>query len=107
MSIHTVESIPDEILAIARKKVFEIDVNDLDKRVRALPDIFSMPKTNLCYAKTLAAKLRTKCLSAGRGDLVAEIDRIVSDTSYETKRKAIEAKNDELKQRYERCYKDA
>ena len=107
MSIHTVESIPDEVLAIARKKVFEIDVKDLDKRVRALPDIFTMPKTNLCYAKTLAAKLRAKCLAAGRGDLVNEIDRIVADPSYEERRKAIAVKNTELKQKYERCYKDA
>ena len=104
MDCHTIETIPEEVLAYARKHEHVIDVNDLDKRVRALPDIFSMPKTNLIYARTLALKLQLKCTAAGRGDLVARIDFIMSDPSYEEKRKAIAEKNKEMKEMLRRSY---
>jgi hypothetical protein len=94
--------IPDEVLAYARKHEHVIDVNDLDKRVRALPDIFSMPKTNLTYARAMALKLQLKCTAAGRGDLVAKIEFIVNDPSYEEKRKVIEIKNAEMKEQLRR-----
>jgi hypothetical protein len=100
MECHTPESIPDEVLAYAREHTHCLDVHDLDKRVRALPDIFSMPKTNLDYARALARRLQEKCLAAGRGDLVDKIEFIINDPSYEQKRKAIAEKNDQLKRMY-------
>jgi hypothetical protein len=98
MEAHTPESIPDEVMRIAREHHFKIDVNDLDKRVRALPDIFSMPKTNLCYARAMAAKLRTKCQAAGRCDLVAKIDEIVADPKYDKIRAELKARNEHMKE---------
>jgi hypothetical protein len=97
MECHTIEMIPDGVLAYARKHEHVIDVNDLDKRVRALPDIFSMPKTNLLYARAMALKLQLKCTAAGRGDLVAKIEFIMNDPTYEEKRKAVTQKNAEMK----------
>ena len=102
MECHTTESIPDEILAYARGHTHCMDVNDLDKRVRALPDIFSMPKTNLDYARALARRLQEKCRAAGRGDLVDKIEFIINDPTYEQRRKAIAEKNAELKRLYEK-----
>jgi hypothetical protein len=97
LEAHTIESIPDEVLAYARSHEHRIDVNDLDKRVRALPDIFSMPKTNLAYARRMALNLQGKCIAAGRGDLAARIEAIIWDPKYEEKRKAVAQKNAELK----------
>jgi hypothetical protein len=97
MEAHTPESIPDEVLEYARSRCYDICVSNLDKRVAALPDIFSMPKTNLEYARTMARKLQDKCRAAGRGDLVDKIEFIINDPSYEEKRKAIAARNVELK----------
>jgi hypothetical protein len=77
-----------------------MDVNDLDKRVRALPDIFSMPRTNLDYARALAVKLQDKCKRAGRDDLVKKIQTIIDDPSYEAKRKLVAEKNEQLKLLY-------
>lgn len=98
MEAHTPESIPDEILEYARTRCYDICVTNLDKRVAALPDIFSMPKTNLEYARTMARRLQDKCRSAGRGDLVDKIEFIINDTSYEAKRKAVEEQNKRLRE---------
>ena len=100
MECHTVESIPDEVLAYARSHEFIVDVLNLDKRVRALPDIFSMPKTNLDYARALARRLQEKCAAAGRVDLVAQIEYIINDPIYEARRKAVAEKNEQLKRMY-------
>lgn len=97
MEAHTPESIPDEVLEYARTRCYDICVTNLDKRVAALPDIFSMPKTNLTYARELARKLQVKCKAAGRQDLVDKIEFIINDPSYEEKRKAIATRNVELK----------
>jgi hypothetical protein len=98
MEVHTPESIPDEVLEYARNRCYDICVNNLDKRVAALPDIFSMPKTNLEYARKLARRLQEKCKAAGRQDLVDKIEFIINDPSYEAKRKAVEEQNKKLKE---------
>ena len=98
MEAHTPESIPDEILAYASKHCYDICVSNLDKRVAALPDIFSMPKTNLEYARKLARKLQDKCRAAGRGDLVDKIEFIINDPSYEEKRKVVEEQNKRIRE---------
>lgn len=98
MEAHTPESIPDEVLEYARTRCYDICVTNLDKRVAALPDIFSMPKTNLEYARKLARALQEKCRAAGRGDLVNKIETIVNDPSYEEKRKVIEEQNKKLRE---------
>lgn len=100
MEAHTIEGIPEEIIALAMKHTFKVDVSNLDKRVRAMRDIFEAPKTDLSYARRQAEALKFKCVSSGRGDLAAELEFIIHDPSYEEKRKARQAAIDATKARY-------
>lgn len=103
MDVISVEEVPQEVLEYAQKRVYIINVTDLDKRVRALKTVFESPRSDLVYARMLAEKLWEKCVSAGRGDLANEVQVIKYDPSYEKKKasnkKAIEA----AKKRYVQC----
>lgn len=100
MEAHTIEGIPEEVIALAMKHTFKVDVTNLEKRVRAMRDIFEAPKTDLKYARAQAERLRLKCVTAGRGDLASELEFIINDPSYEEKRKARQAAIDATKARY-------
>jgi hypothetical protein len=100
LEAHTIEGIPEEIIKLAIAHQFKVDVMNLDKRVRALKEIFEAPKTDLPYARKQALRLFEKCVTAGRGDLANEVHRIMFDPSYEEKRKARQAAVDATKARY-------
>jgi hypothetical protein len=100
MEAHTIEGIPEEIIRMAVEHQFKVDVLNLDKRVRALKDVFDAPKTDLPYARKMALRLFEKCVTAGRGDLANEVQRIMFDPSYDEKRKARKEAVDATKARY-------
>jgi hypothetical protein len=79
---------------------FKVDVMNLDKRVKALDGVFSAPKTDLKYARVQALRLFEKCVTAGRGDLAQEVQRIMFDPRYEERRKARKAELDAAKARF-------
>lgn len=100
MQAFNIEDVPEELAAYARDHSFSIDVNDLDRRVKALRQIFETPKTNLVYARHLAGRLFSRCVSAGRGDLANEIQRIMYDPSYQLLRDARQKAIDESKRKF-------
>lgn len=100
MEAHTIEGIPDEIIAMAMKHAFKVDVTNLEKRVRALEEIFEAPKTDLPYARRQALRLFEKCVSAGRGDLANKVQSIMFDPVYDERRKARKEAVEATKARY-------
>jgi hypothetical protein len=83
-----VEEIPEVILAYGTTVAHPIDTLDLDKRVRAMREIFEAPRTNLPHARKQAARLRDKCIAKGRGDLAFELQTMIDDPVYEERQKA-------------------
>ena len=100
MEAHTIEGIPEEIIALAMRHQFTVDVANLEKRVRALREIFEAPKTDLPYARKQALRLFEKCVTAGRGDLANEVQAIMFSPVYEERRKARRAAVEATKARY-------
>ena len=77
-----VEEVPEVVLAYGTGRVHPIDTMDLDKRVRAMREIFEAPRTNLPHARKQAARLRDKCIAKGRGDLALELQQMIDDPAY-------------------------
>ena len=94
---------PEELSAYAKKRTYLVDVANLDKRVRALRQVFEAPKTNLAYARQMADRLWARCVSAGRGDLAAEVVYIMYDGTYEKKRASNKQAAEEAKRRLQQC----
>lgn len=100
MEAHTIEGIPEEIIKLAIAHQFKVDVTNLEKRVRALEEIFAAPKTDLPYARKQALRLFEKCVSAGRGDLANKVQSIMFDPVYDERRKARKEAIEATKARY-------
>jgi hypothetical protein len=103
MNVITVEEVPQELGEYAKKHTYLVDVMNLDKRVRTLRQVFEAPKTNLAYARKMADRLWAKCVSAGRGDLAAEVMYIMYDAHYEKKRATNKQAAEEAKRRLQQC----
>lgn len=103
MNVISVEDVPQELGEYAKKHTYLVDVLNLDKRVRTLRQVFEAPKTNLGYARKMADRLWAKCVSAGRGDLAAEIMYIMYDGKYEKKRASNKQAAEEAKRRLQQC----
>ena len=103
MNVISIEDVPQELSEYAKKHVYLVEVGNLDKRVRTLRMVFEAPKTNLAYARDMADKLWARCVSAGRGDLAAEIMFIKYDGRYEKKRASNKQAAIEAKRRLQQC----
>lgn len=103
MQVISIEDVPEELAEYARKRTYKIEVSNLDKRVRALRDIFEAPKTNLIYARNMAIRLRDKCVTAGRGDLANEVSYIMYNPIYAEKRKSNKEAIEATKRRFQQC----
>lgn len=103
MNVISIEDVPQELGEYAKKHTYLVDVMNLDKRVRTLRQVFEAPKTNLAYARQMADKLWARCVSAGRGDLAAEVIFIMYDGHYEKKRASNKEAAKEAKRRLQQC----
>ena len=100
-----VEEIPEVISAYATAREYRVDTTDLEKRVRAMREIFEAPRTHLPHARKQAERLKTICIRKGRGDLAAELDYMIHDPVYEERQKARQAQIDEAKAKIEETKK--
>lgn len=82
-----VEEIPEVILAYGTSRAHPIDTQDLDKRVRAMREIFEAPRTRLPHARKQAARLRDICIARGRGDLAEQLQHMIDDPIYAERQK--------------------
>lgn len=103
MQMISAEDVPEELAEYARKRVYQVVVSDLDKRVRALKTVFESPRSDMVYVRMLADKLWAKCVSAGRGDLANEVMYIKYDPSYEKKKASNKQAIAAAKKRFEEC----
>lgn len=103
MQIISLEDVPEEFSEYARKRTYQIDVTDLEKRVRAMITVFEAPRTDIEYARMLADNLWAKCVSAGRGDLAQRILQIKYDPSYINRKANNKQAIDEAKRRFQQC----
>ena len=103
MNVISIEDVPQELSEYAKKHAFKVDVSNLDKRVRALRMVFESPKGNLGYARMMADRLWCKCVTAGRGDLAAEITAMKYDPQYIKKRASNKDAIEETKRRLQQC----
>lgn len=100
-----VEEIPEVILAYGTTIAHPIVTTDLDKRVRAMREIFEAPHTNLTHARKQAARLRDKCIAKGRGDLALELQMMIDNPVYEERQKAAKEAIAEAKAKVEESKK--
>ncbi len=77
-----VEEIPEVILAYGTTVAHPIVTKDLDKRVRAMREIFEAPRTHLPHARKQAERLRDICIAKGRGDLALELQHMIDTPIY-------------------------
>lgn len=82
-----VEEIPEVILAYGTTVAHPVNVTDLDKRVRAMREIFEAPRTHLPHARKQARRLLDKVIAAGRGDLAFQLQQMIDDPIYEERQK--------------------
>ena len=83
-----VEEIPEVILAYGTTVAHPIVTKDLDKRVRAMREIFEAPRTHLPHARKQAERLRDICIAKGRGDLALELQHMIDTPIYAERQKA-------------------
>jgi len=100
-----VEEIPEAVLAYAQAREYQVVTTDLDKRVRAMREIFEAPRTHLPHARKQAARLRDICIRKGRGDLALELQQMIDDPVYEERQIARKKAIDEAKAKVEETKK--
>ena len=100
-----VEEIPEVISAYATAREYRVITTDLEKRVRAMREIFEAPRTHLPHARKQAERLKDICTRKGRGDLAAELDYMIHDPVYEERQIARKKAIDEAKAKVEETKK--
>jgi hypothetical protein len=100
-----VEEIPEVISAYATAREYRVVTTDLEKRVRAMREIFEAPRTHLPHARKQAERLKDICTRKGRGDLAAELDYMIHDPVYEERQIARKKEIDKAKAKIEETKK--
>lgn len=100
-----VEEVPEVVLAYGTSRVHPVDTLDMEKRVRAMREIFEAPRTHLPHARKQAARLRDKCIAMGRGDLAQELQSMIDDPVYDERQAARKKQIDEAKAKVEETKK--